>query len=236
MSTEDDEIVEISDVLELENEITSDRDFILKSICRYSCENQKRVFAKDEESALTKQEENVNEDELKKKTSDATKQSPHLKQDKQNSYRKTEITRTMKCKISSFLHPEIWKRHDYSFADIVQTIEYFREIHLWHFVLLFSQDTIASQAAMPSMMDEESKIIRNLSNAISTSTKIAKEIFDTFPNHQSKIQSVLTFPSDLHKPRLPVHRISGLYFEQIFNVYLVSRESISVAVSRFVRK
>ena len=104
-------------------------------------------------------------------------------------------------------NPDTWRRHGYSFNDVVDTLDSFSSMHLWQFVLLCGlapqSSSIKAAFQKPTSLTYSSKKIAltRITNFIGMSFK--------FPD-----QSVLDQIHTDHVPPPPIHRIpTQLYYK-----------------------
>lgn len=112
------------------------------------------------------------------------------------------MRRKVRMKLPLLLSPEVWMRHNYSFEDIIDTLNYFKSIHLWQVAMLLGIQLHASSVKLsfstPSSMVFSSKAI--------VLVKIANQLKKCFPQQYNAV-NVLDRSHEDHVPPLPVHRI-----------------------------
>jgi hypothetical protein len=110
------------------------------------------------------------------------------------------MKRTVKMTLPLMFSPDVWRRHEYSLEDVIDTLNYFKSIHLWQLAVLLgipmSSSSVKAAFSSPTAMVFSSKAI--------VMYKIASHLrkYYTFPTC-----SVLDRTHEDHVPPLPVHRI-----------------------------
>lgn len=116
------------------------------------------------------------------------------------------MRRRMQMKLPLLLSPDVWIRHNYSLADVIETLNYYRSIHLWQLAVLLgiqlSSSSVKLSFSTPISMVFSSKAI--------VMCKIANHLrkYYTFPT-----AVVLDKTHEDHVPPLPVNRIPAAEYD-----------------------
>lgn len=110
------------------------------------------------------------------------------------------MRRRMCMRLPLLFSPEVWIRHKYSLADVIETLNYFRSIHLWQLAVLLgiplSNSSVKLAFSTPTSMVFSSKaiVLVKIANHLRKYYKFAKTC-------------VLDKTHEDHVPPLPVHRV-----------------------------
>jgi hypothetical protein len=117
-----------------------------------------------------------------------------------------DMCRTMNMRLPLIFSPEVWSRHDYSLEDVIDTLNYFRSIHLWQLAVTLgvplSNSSVKLAFSSPTSMVFSSKAI--------VMVKIATHLRK---HYKFPAQSVLDRTHEDHVPPLPVHRIPARTYQ-----------------------
>jgi hypothetical protein len=117
------------------------------------------------------------------------------------------MRRRMVMNLPLSFSPDTWVRHRYALADVIETLNYFRALHLWQLAVLLgiplSNSAVKLSFAIPTSMVFSSKAIVLM--------KIANHLrqYYTFPKSH-----VLDKTKEDHVPPLPVHRIPSTMYQE----------------------
>jgi hypothetical protein len=108
--------------------------------------------------------------------------------------------RTIKLRLPLIFTPEVWRRHEYSLEDVIDTLNYFKSNQLWQLALLLgiplSNSSVKLSFSGPCSLVFSSKAI------------VMVKIGDLLRKHYSFPEtSVLDKTHNDHVPQLPVHKI-----------------------------
>lgn len=103
--------------------------------------------------------------------------------------------------------PAMWLRHQYSLLDVVDTLNYFRSIHLWQLAVLLCLPIANSSVKLGF----STPVSMHFSSKAQVLTKITGHLSQNyvFPAHE-----VLDTVHVDHVPSLPVHRIPSAEYQR----------------------
>lgn len=136
-----------------------------------------------------------------------------------------QFEQSIKLTLPLFMTIPVWKRHEYSYSDIIETLNYFSSLHLWQCALLFG--IVPSNSAIKiAFSTRQSMVFGSKAIVIKKLGKILENIFEEKP-------SILDNKRE-HKPPLPIHTISMEKFKEMRN--LIPRKKIDMLDKIFVQE
>lgn len=139
------------------------------------------------------------------------------------------MRRRMHMRLPLLFSPEMWIRHKYSLSDVIETLNYFRSIHLWQLAVLLgiplSNSSVKLAFSTPTALVFSSKAI--------VLVKIANQLrkFYTF----SKV-AVLDSTHEQHVPNVAVHRVPMETYQRMKKQAPADQNQISMIGSNTVEQ